>query len=95
MANRCRLIGPRVFGPDTPGYIDLASVAAAEPVHPIYPLQWGMPSVTPAFVIGMLAGVAASIVESIGDYHAVARLSGMGAPAAASACLTASVWKDS
>jgi len=61
--------------------IDLASVvAAAEPVHPIYPLQWGMPSVTPAFVIGMLAGVAASIVESIGDYHAVARLSGMGAP---------------
>lgn len=83
-----------IFGPDTPGYIDLASVAAAEPVHPIYPLQWGMPSVTPAFVIGMLAGVAASIVESIGDYHAVARLSGMGAPAA-SACLTASVWKDS
>ncbi|MCG1005636.1 uracil-xanthine permease family protein [Halorubrum lacusprofundi] len=69
-----------VFGPDAPGYIDLASVAAAEPVHPIYPLQWGMPSVTPAFVIGMLAGVAASIVESIGDYHAVARLSGMGAP---------------
>jgi len=63
-----------IFGPDTPGYIDLASVAAAEPVHPIYPLQWGMPSVTPAFVIGMLAGVAASIVESIGDYHAVARL---------------------
>jgi len=95
MGNRCGLIGPlRIFGPDTPGYIDLASVAAAEPVHPIYPLQWGMPSVTPAFVIGMLAGVAASIVESIGDYHAVARLSGM-VPPAASACLTASVWKDS
>ncbi|WP_049984277.1 uracil-xanthine permease family protein [Halorubrum sp. BV1] len=69
-----------VIGPDAPGYVDLASVAAADPVHPIYPLQWGMPSVTPAFVIGMLAGIAASIVESIGDYHAVARLSGMGAP---------------
>ena len=69
-----------VFGPETPGYVDLASVAAADPVHLIYPLQWGVPSVTPAFVIGMLAGVAASIVESIGDYHAVARLSGMGAP---------------
>ncbi|MFD1569939.1 uracil-xanthine permease family protein [Halorubrum laminariae] len=69
-----------IVGPDAPGYIDLASVVAAEPVHPIYPLQWGVPSVTPAFVIGMLAGVAASIVESIGDYHAVARLSGMGAP---------------
>ncbi|MFC7324775.1 uracil-xanthine permease family protein [Halorubrum rutilum] len=69
-----------VFGSGTPGYVDLASVAAADPVHLIYPLQWGVPSVTPAFVIGMLAGVAASIVESIGDYHAVARLSGMGAP---------------
>ncbi|MDZ5813197.1 solute carrier family 23 protein, partial [Halorubrum sp. AD140] len=69
-----------VFVPDTPGYVDLASVAAADPVHLIYPLQWGVPSVTPAFVVGMLAGVAASIVESIGDYHAVARLSGMGAP---------------
>jgi len=69
-----------VFGADAPGYVDLASVAAADPVHLIYPLQWGVPSVTPAFVIGMLAGIAASIVESIGDYHAVARLSGMGAP---------------
>ncbi|EMA61867.1 uracil-xanthine permease family protein [Halorubrum kocurii] len=69
-----------VVGADAPGYVDLASVAAADPVHLIYPLQWGVPSVTPAFVIGMLAGVAASIVESIGDYHAVARLSGMGAP---------------
>ena len=69
-----------VFGPEASGYVDLASVAAADPVHLIYPLQWGTPSVTPAFVIGMLAGVAASIVESIGDYHAVAHLSGEGAP---------------
>ncbi|MUV90434.1 xanthine permease [Halapricum sp. CBA1109] len=69
-----------VFSPGAPGYVDLASVAGADPVYPIYPLQWGMPTVTPAFVIGMLAGVAASIIESIGDYHAVARLSGMGAP---------------
>ena len=69
-----------VFGPEASGYVDLASVAAADPVHLIYPLQWGTPSVTPAFVIGMLAGVAASIIESIGDYHAVAHLSGEGAP---------------
>jgi xanthine/uracil permease len=71
-----------VFAAGTPGYVDLASVAAADPVYPIYPLQWGIPGVTPAFVIGMLAGVAASVIESIGDYHAVARLSGMGAPSA-------------
>ena len=69
-----------VFGPEAPGYVDLASVAAADPVYPIYPLQWGVPGVTPAFVVGMLAGVAASVIESIGDYHAVARLSGTGAP---------------
>lgn len=69
-----------VFGPEASGYVDLASVAAADPVHLIYPLQWGTPSVTPAFAIGMLAGVAASIIESIGDYHAVAHLSGEGAP---------------
>ncbi|MFC4359982.1 uracil-xanthine permease family protein [Halobium salinum] len=41
---------------------------------------FGVPQVTTPFVVGMLAGVAASMVESFGDYHAVARLSGMGAP---------------
>jgi len=69
-----------VYAPDTSGYVDLASVAAAPALMPIYPLQWGMPQIETAFVIGMLAGVAASMLESFGDYHAVARLSGMGAP---------------
>jgi xanthine/uracil permease len=39
-----------------------------------------MPRFETAFVVGILAGVAASILESFGDYHAVARLSGVGAP---------------
>jgi xanthine/uracil permease len=69
-----------VYAPDTAGYVDLASVAAAPALMPIYPLQWGMPRIETAFVIGMLAGVAASMLESFGDYHAVARLSGVGAP---------------
>lgn len=38
--------------------------------------QWGWPTVSPAGVFGMLAGVIASIIESIGDYYACARLSG-------------------
>ncbi|XP_049618030.1 solute carrier family 23 member 2 isoform X2 [Syngnathus scovelli] len=40
-----------------------------------YPFQWGIPSVTAAGVIGMMSAVVASIIESIGDYYACARLS--------------------
>jgi len=68
------------YAPGTSGYVDLASVASAPALMPIYPLQWGTPQIETAFVIGMLAGVAASMLESFGDYHAVARLSGVGAP---------------
>ncbi|WP_049928334.1 uracil-xanthine permease family protein [Halopiger goleimassiliensis] len=63
-----------------PGYVDLADVVAADPVLPIYPFQWGTPEITTSFAIGMFAGVLASIVESIGDYYAVANLTGSGAP---------------
>jgi xanthine/uracil permease len=54
------------------------SVTVVLPV--VGPVAFGVPQFTASFVVGMLAGVAASIVESIGDYHAVARLSGVGAP---------------
>ncbi|KAK7071186.1 hypothetical protein SK128_010851, partial [Halocaridina rubra] len=45
-----------------------------------YPCQWGLPTVSVAGVMGMMAGVLASIVESVGDYFACARLSGAPAP---------------
>ncbi|XP_076060495.1 solute carrier family 23 member 1-like isoform X2 [Oratosquilla oratoria] len=45
-----------------------------------YPFQWGLPTVTLAGVIGMMAGVWVSIVESIGDYYACARLAGAPPP---------------
>ncbi|KAF3702656.1 Solute carrier family 23 member 1 [Channa argus] len=38
--------------------------------------QWGMPTVNLAGVIGILAGIICSMAESVGDYHACARLSG-------------------
>ena len=38
--------------------------------------QWGLPTVSLASVFGMLAGVLASTIESIGDYYACARLAG-------------------
>ena len=47
-----------------------------------YPFQWGWPNVTVAGVFGMLAGVLASAIESIGDYYACARLSGATPPPA-------------
>lgn len=45
-----------------------------------YPGQWGLPTVNPAAVFGMLAGVLASMLESIGDYYACAKLSGAPPP---------------
>ncbi|AGB17649.1 xanthine/uracil permease [Halovivax ruber XH-70] len=62
------------------GYIDFSQIADATLVQPIVPFQWGMPEFTAAFAIGMLAGIFASILESIGDYYAVARIAGVGAP---------------
>ncbi|XP_066933751.1 solute carrier family 23 member 2-like [Clytia hemisphaerica] len=45
-----------------------------------YPGQWGTPTVNVAAVFGMLAGVLASMLESIGDYYACAKLSGAPPP---------------
>uniref|UniRef100_A0A4W6C808 Solute carrier family 23 member 2 n=1 Tax=Lates calcarifer TaxID=8187 RepID=A0A4W6C808_LATCA len=43
--------------------------------YPCKCFQWGVPTVTAAGVIGMMSAVVASIIESIGDYYACARLS--------------------
>ncbi|XP_039248296.2 solute carrier family 23 member 1-like [Styela clava] len=45
-----------------------------------YPGQWGLPTVSLSGVLGMISGVLASIIESIGDYYACARLCGISAP---------------
>ncbi|XP_076016335.1 solute carrier family 23 member 1-like isoform X2 [Genypterus blacodes] len=41
-----------------------------------YPGQWGTPTVSLAAVLGMMAGIICSMLESVGDYHTCARLSG-------------------
>ncbi|MFD1512224.1 uracil-xanthine permease family protein [Halomarina rubra] len=61
-------------------YVDLGAVTEGQLFYAIHPLQYGMPRFETSFVVGMFAGVLASIVESFADYHAVARLSGVGAP---------------
>ncbi|XP_039257710.2 solute carrier family 23 member 2-like [Styela clava] len=45
-----------------------------------YPGQWGLPVVTASGVIGMLVAVIISMVESIGDYYACARIAGAPPP---------------
>lgn len=71
-----------VYQPETVGYVDLAAISNVSLIQVITPLQWGMPEFTIAFIIGMLAGVLASMIESIGDYFAVARIAGVAAPSA-------------
>lgn len=45
-----------------------------------YPGQWGTPTVSAAAVFGMLAGVLASMIESVGDYYACAKIAGAKPP---------------
>ncbi|XP_049612068.1 solute carrier family 23 member 1-like isoform X2 [Syngnathus scovelli] len=45
-----------------------------------YPGQWGIPAVSLAGVIGMMAGIVCSMAESVGDYYACAKLSGAPPP---------------
>jgi xanthine/uracil permease len=60
--------------------VDLSPVASAPAFRPIVPFQWGMPLFTGSFIVGMFAGMLASVIESFGDYHSVARMAGQGAP---------------
>ncbi|KAM4677125.1 solute carrier family 23 member 2 isoform 1-T2 [Discoglossus pictus] len=71
-----------VFPPDSSKYGFYARTDARQGVLTVapwfkvpYPFQWGLPTVSAAGVIGMLSAVVASIIESIGDYYACARLS--------------------
>ncbi|MGH1347225.1 MAG: uracil-xanthine permease family protein [Nannocystales bacterium] len=71
-----------VFEVGHPAYTSWDKVAQADWFRLPLPFQWGMPVFSAAAIVGMLAGVAASIVESVGDYYACARLSGAPIPTA-------------
>lgn len=66
--------------PGTVGYIDMQPVFEAPLFQAIVPFQWGTPTYETSFIIGMFAGMLASVIESFGDYHSVARMAGRGAP---------------
>jgi nucleobase transporter 1/2 len=69
-----------LFAPGHPAHVSMANVEAAAWVRVPYPFQWGMPVFGAAAIIGMLAGYVASMVESVGDYYACARLAGAPVP---------------
>jgi xanthine/uracil permease len=60
--------------------VSLGAIAEAPLFRPITPFQWGTPQFTGSFAVGMIAGMLASVIESFGDYHSVARMAGEGAP---------------
>ena len=69
-----------VFEPGHPGHVSFETVAAAPWVRVPSPFPHGPPIFGAAAAVGMLAGYAASVVESVGDYYACARLAGAPPP---------------
>ena len=69
-----------VFPEGHPAHVSTANLAAAPWFRVPYPGQWGMPQFGAAAFVGMFAGYVASMVESIGDYYACARLAGAPVP---------------
>ncbi len=72
--------GAGVFEAGHPAHTSLQKVYDAPYIRVPYPFQWGLPQFAPAAIVGMLAGYIASMVESIGDYYACARMSGAPTP---------------
>lgn len=69
-----------VFPEGHPSHASLENLENAPWFRVPYPFQWGLPQFGAAAFVGMLAGYIASMVESIGDYYACARLSGAPIP---------------
>lgn len=55
-------------------HVSVKPIADADWFRIPYPFQWGMPVFGAAAFVAMLAGYMASVVESVGDYYACARM---------------------
>lgn len=72
-----------VFQPDHPSYVNLASFRSSSwvrvnPSEIVFP--WGLPKFDIGFMLAVLAGYLASMIESFGDYHACSHMAGGGDP---------------
>jgi len=74
-----------VLGPEAAGRVDFSAVGAAPwvraPGSLVFP--WGLPKFNLGFLLAILAGYLASMIESFGDYYAIARAAGEPEPSAA------------
>jgi len=86
----CSLIGSLAgwISPSNAAYLktDLVGAAPWFSLTPVIPFKWGFPNLGSstlwAGVFGMLAGYLASMIESVGDYYACARISEAPVPTA-------------
>jgi nucleobase transporter 1/2 len=69
-----------LFPAGHPAHVSTDNLIAAPWFRVPRPFQWGWPVFGAAATVGMLAGYIASIVESVGDYFACARLAGAPVP---------------
>lgn len=58
----------------------LSLITESEWIRVPSPFQWGWPTFSTSAALGMVAGVIASAVESVGDYYACAQLCEIPAP---------------
>ncbi len=74
----CSVTG--VFDPANPGFVDFTAVKVADWVRWKIIFPWGLPKFSFSFFLIILAGYLGSIIESYGDYHAIAAAAGVGRP---------------
>ncbi len=72
-----------VFAAGHPSHVSLQAVSDSQwirlaPGEIFFP--WGWPKFSLAFFLAILAGYLASMIESIGDYHAISYMAGAGDP---------------
>ena len=66
-----------LVSPASPAYVDLSAVRSSpwvrtDPAQIVFP--WGLPKFKLGFILAILAGYLASMIESFGDYHACAHM---------------------
>ncbi|MEM9369262.1 MAG: solute carrier family 23 protein, partial [Planctomycetota bacterium] len=70
-----------LFGPDHPSRPNLSAFTSAPWIRTtdiVFP--WGLPKFDTSFIIAVMAGYLASMIESFGDYHACKQMAGAGDP---------------
>lgn len=70
-----------VYGPSHPARVSLQAIENSEWLRTssvVFP--WGLPKFNTAFIVAVLAGYLASMIESFGDYHACSHMAGGGDP---------------